>query len=133
MPAHQSEFGVIRLGDLTLFDIRGYISIDSGPAIKDAYDVIDPELAKIILLRFDEDTYLNSGGLIAIFQILVEAKRNQQKIAITGLSKHFEKVFRMVGISKLASIYETEDAVLKGLDLDKGFIRIPPFRGVKTD
>jgi anti-anti-sigma regulatory factor len=133
MPAHQSEFGIRRLGDLTLFDIRGYVSMDSGPAIKDAYDVIDPELAKIILLRFDEDTYLNSGGLIAIFQILVEAKRNQQKIAITGLSKHFDKVFRMVGISKLASIYETEDAVLKGLDLDKGSIHIPRFRSIKTD
>jgi anti-anti-sigma factor len=133
MLEHQSEFGIMRLGDLTLFDIRGYISMDSGPAIKDAYDVIDHERVKKILLRVDEDTYFNSGGLISIFQILVEAKRNQQKFAITGLSKHFEKVFRMVGISKLASIYETEEDVLKGLELEKGSIHLPPFRSGKAD
>ena len=133
MPKHQSEFGIMRLGDLTLFDIRGYVSMDSGPAIKDAYDVIDHERAKKILLRVDEDTYFNSGGLIAIFQILVEAKRKHQQIAITGLSKHFEKVFRMVGISRLASIFETADDVLEGLDLDKGGIHIPPFPAGKAD
>ncbi len=133
MLEHQSEFGIMRLGDLILFDIRGYISVDSGPAIKDAYDVIDHERAKKILLRVDKDTYFNSGGLIAIFQILIEAKRNHQKIAITGLSQHFEKVFRMVGISRLASIYETEEDVLKGLDLDKSSIQIAPFRAGKAD
>jgi anti-anti-sigma regulatory factor len=133
MLEHQSEFGIMRLGDLTLFDIRGYVSVDSGPAIKDAYDVIDHERAKKILLRADEDTYFNSGGLIAIFQILIEAKRNHQQIAITGLSKHFEKVFHMVGISKLASLYGTEKDVLKGLDLDKRNIHIPPFRAGKAD
>ena len=117
MPAHQSEFGVIRLGELTLFDIRGYVPMDSGPAIKDAYDVIDPELAKRILLRLDEDTYLNSAALIAIFQILIEAKRNQQKIAITGLSKHFEKVFRMVGITKFAAIHGSAPEAIKSLSI----------------
>jgi anti-anti-sigma factor len=133
MLGHQSEFGIIQLGALTLFDIRGYVSMDSGPAIKDAYDVIDPERAKKILLRVDKDTYFNSGGLIAIFQILVEAKRNHQKIAIIGLSNHFEKIFRMVGISKLAGIFETEEDVLRGLDLDKGSIHIPRFRSIKAD
>jgi anti-anti-sigma regulatory factor len=133
MLGHQSEFGVMRLGDLTLFDIRGYVSLDSGPAIKDAYDVIDPEMAKKILLRFDEDTYLNSGGIIGIIQVLVEAKKNQQQVAITGLSKHFGKIFRMVGISKLANIYETEEDVLRGLELDRGSIQIPPFHAGEAD
>jgi anti-anti-sigma factor len=133
MPGHQSEFGIMRLGDLTLFDIRGYVSVDSGPAIKDAYDVIDHERVKKILLRVDADTYFNSGGLVSIFQILVEAKRNHQQIAITGLSKHFEKVFRMVGISKLASIYETEDEVLEKLNLNKASVPIPPFRAGRAD
>jgi hypothetical protein len=39
----------------------------------------------------------------------------------------------MVGISRLASIHETEEAVLEGLDLDKGSIHIPRFRSIKTD
>jgi hypothetical protein len=60
MLEHQSEFGIVRLGALTLFDIRGYISMDAGPAIKEAYGVIDPERAKKILLRVDEDTFFNS-------------------------------------------------------------------------
>jgi anti-anti-sigma factor len=133
MTAHQSEFGIMRLGELTLFDIRGYVSVDSGPAIKDAYEVIDPEMAKKIILRFDKDTYLNSGGIIGIIQVLVEAKKNQQQVAIIGLSKHFEKVFRMVGISRLANIYETEHDAMKGLELDASSVHFPPFRHVLAD
>ena len=129
MLEHQSEFGIVRLGALTLFDIRGYISMDAGPAIKEAYGVIDPERAKKILLRVDEDTFFNSEGIIAIFQILVEAKKYQQQVTIAGLSKHFQKIFRMAGISKLAPICNTMDEALQILGLEKVGIEIPAFRG----
>jgi anti-anti-sigma factor len=133
MLEHQSEFGIMRLGALTLFDIRGYVSMDAGPAIKDAYGVIDHERVKKILLRVDEDTFFNSEGIIAIFQILVEAKKNQQQITITGLSKHFQKIFHMSGISRLAPICKTVDEALQSLGLEKGGMEIPAFRGGAED
>jgi hypothetical protein len=59
MLAHTTEISLERQGSLTVFDIRGYVSMDAGPAIEEAYEIIDPETGKTILLRFDEDTYFN--------------------------------------------------------------------------
>lgn len=115
MGAHTAEISIERLGNLTVFDIRGYVSMDSGPAIEEAYDIIDPEQVKKILLRFDSDTYFNSEGLKSILQILLEARKNDQQVGITGLSKHFTKIFGMVGITKLANIFQTEKDALAGL------------------
>jgi hypothetical protein len=36
-------------------------------------------------------------------------------VGITGLSKHFKKIFGMVGITKLATIFESENDALEGL------------------
>jgi anti-anti-sigma regulatory factor len=133
MIKHSSEIGVERLGALTLFDIRGYVSIDAGPAIEDAYKIIDPERAKKILIRFDEDTYFNSEGIKSILLILAEARKNDQQVGITGLSEHFKKIFHMVGITKLATVFEGEDKALRGLDLEESNIRIPAFAGALED
>lgn len=115
MLAHAVEISIERQGALTVFDIRGYVSMDAGPAIEEAYGIIDPEKGKNILLRFDEETYFNSEGIKSILEILVEAMKNGQKVGITGLSKHFKKIFGMVGVTKLATIFESENDALEGL------------------
>jgi anti-anti-sigma regulatory factor len=107
--------------------------MDAGPAIEDAYRIIDHERAKKILMRFDEDTYFNSEGIKSILLILAEARKNDQQVGITGLSEHFKKIFNMVGITKLAKIFEGEDKALRGLDLDETKITIPAFAGVGED
>lgn len=115
MQAHAVEISLEKTGPLTVFDIRGYISIDARTAIEQAYEIIDPEAVKNILLRFDKDTYINSEGIKTILEILVEAMKNDQKVGITGLSDHFKKIFNMVGITKLATIFESEKDALKSL------------------
>ena len=133
MIKQSSEIGIERLGALTLFDIRGYISMDAGPAIEHAYGTIDPEQAKKILMRFDEDTYFNSEGIKSILLILADARNNGQQVGITRLSEHFKKIFNMVGITKLATIFEGEDKALQGLDLDQSNFTIPAFAGPLED
>ena len=119
MLAHTIEISIERQGTLTVFDIRGYVSMDAGHAIEEAYEIIDPETGKIILLRFDEETYFNSEGIKSILEILVGAMKNNQKVGIVGLSKHFKKIFGMVGITKLATIFESENEALKSLEATK--------------
>lgn len=119
MLAHTTEISLERQGSLTVFDIRGYVSMDAGPAIEEAYEIIDPDTGKTILLRFDEETYFNSEGIKSILEILVEAMKNKQKVGITGLSKHFKKIFNMVGVTKLATIFDNESDAFEGLGATK--------------
>ncbi len=52
--------------------------------------------------------YLNSSGIALVIQVLMEAGKAGQTIAICGLTPHFTKVFNMVGITKFATLYPDE-------------------------
>jgi stage II sporulation protein AA (anti-sigma F factor antagonist) len=111
----ENEIRVERHGDVTIMDIQGDLTGASEPFVKDAYRQADKEETRKILLKFDENAYFNSDGIKVLLQILAQMKKNNQQIAITGLSKHFRKIFQMVGITKLAKICSTEGEALESL------------------
>jgi anti-anti-sigma factor len=109
----QTEIALETVGDVTLFDIKGDVTALSEPFLDDAYKkALDQGVGKI-LLRFNKDAYINSGGIALLIQILAETKKNNQKAGITGLSDHFKKIFKMVGITKFAKIYDTVEQAIK--------------------
>ena len=113
--AKENEIMVETHGDVTLFDIKGDVTAFSEPFLKEAYNNANDEGASKILLKFEESAYINSGGIAVLIQLLAETKRNNQQIAITGLSEHFKKIFNMVGITKFAKIHDTVEEALESL------------------
>ena len=113
--AKENEIMVETHGDVTLFDIKGDVTAFSEPFLKEAYTNANDEGARKIVLEFEEDAYINSGGIAVLIQLLAETKRNNQQIRITGLSGHFKKIFNMVGITKFAKIHNTVEEALESL------------------
>ena len=111
----ENEILVETHGDVTLFDIKGDVTAFSEPFLKEVYNNANDEGANKILLKFEEDAYINSGGIAVLIQLLAETKRNNQQIGITGLSDHFKKIFNMVGITKFAQIYNTREEALENM------------------
>jgi len=109
------EIRLKRHGGVTLFDMKGDVTAFSEPFLKEAYNNATSEGANKIVLKFEESAYINSGGLAVLIQLLAGMKRNNQDIAITGLSDHFKKIFNMVGITKFAKIYSSVEEAMKGL------------------
>ena len=109
----QNEINIERLTGITLLYIQGDITAHSEPYINEAYKTAnDQGPVEKILIQFEEDAYINSGGIAVLIQILAQTHKNNQQIGITGLSDHFKKIFRMVGITKFAGIYNSiDDAV----------------------
>ena len=94
--------------DIAILHIQGDITAQSEHDINDAYKKVNEQgSTSKILIRFEEDAYINSGGIAILIQILAQTQKNNQKIGITGLSEHFKKIFRMVGITKFAEIYNS--------------------------
>ena len=104
-----------RHGPVTMLNIQGDITAFSEPFLNAAYKDANDQGAQKILLKFDKDTYINSGGIAVLIQILANTKRNNQQISITGLSDHFKKIFHMVGITKFAKIHDTVENALEVL------------------
>jgi anti-anti-sigma factor len=108
----QNEIGLERVGDVTLFDIKGDVTALSEPFLNDAYQKASDQGASKILLKFEKAAYINSGGIAVLIQILAETNRKQQDTGIIGLSDHFKKIFSMVGITKFAKIYNSAEEAL---------------------
>ena len=97
------------------FASTGDISSASKDAIVGIYQALDKDANKHILLDFKGVKYLNSSGIALVIQVLMEASKSGQTIAICGLTPHFTKVFTMVGITKYAALYPDEAASLSAL------------------
>lgn len=108
-----NQFRLEQKNNVTLLHIQGDITAQSEPVINEAYKKADEQgAAQKIIIQFEEDVYINSGGIAVLIQILAQTQKKNQQIGIAGLSDHFKKIFNMVGISKFAGIYNTiEDAI----------------------
>ena len=111
--AQANEILLDQLNDVTLFDIRGDVTILSESFLNDAYEDANNQGAGKLLLKFEKIAYINSGGISVLIQLLAKTEKNNQQIGITGLSDHFKKIFNMVGITKFAKIYDSREEALE--------------------
>ncbi len=114
--ADQNQISIENRGGLSILDITGDVTSGSEPFFSQAYKHPDVDGVGKILLKFDENAYINSGGIAVLIQLLAETKRNAQKVGIAGLSDHFKKIFHMVGITRFADIYASMDEALKAME-----------------
>lgn len=103
-----NEINIEHRGSLVSMAIKGDITSFSESYLNQAYVDVDSQYAPAkILLVFENDAYINSGGIAVLIQILARTRKKNQFIGITGITSHFKKIFNMVGITKLATIYDT--------------------------
>ena len=100
---------------VTALHFTGDISSASKDAVLGTYQALDQTLHPVLLLDFKGVEYLNSSGIALVIQVLMAAAKAQQKVAISGLTPHFVKVFTMVGITKYATLYPDELTALAAL------------------
>ena len=98
---------------VTIMDIQGDVTAFSEPFLNDAYQNANDQGTGKILLKFDSNAYINSGGIAVLIQVLAQTQKNKQVIGITGISDHFKKIIHMVGITKFAKIYDSLDDAVK--------------------
>ena len=115
----KNEIKLERQNGTTLLHIHGDITAHSEPFINEAYkELNDQGTVQKILIQFEEEAYINSGGIAVLIQIIAQTHKNNQQIGITGLSDHFKKIFRMVGITKFSNIYNSLEDALESMSQD---------------
>jgi anti-anti-sigma factor len=115
---HNIEIKLEKQGEVTIFDIRGDLTSFSETSLNDAYQTANEQDARKILLKIEEDAYINSGGIALLIQLMAQIKQNNQFVVIAGISEHFTKIFNMVGITKFAKIYDSIEAAIEALDTE---------------
>ncbi|MFC1526674.1 STAS domain-containing protein [Candidatus Latescibacterota bacterium] len=95
-------------GNQATIGITGYISTDAGETLTAAF--AEAQSADKLLISFTEDSFLNSVGIAILLDLILPLKDQGKDLRIVHPSKHFRKVFDIVGLSKDVPVFETEAA-----------------------
>ncbi|UCC86476.1 MAG: STAS domain-containing protein [Anaerolineales bacterium] len=96
----------------TIIDMAGDVTTFAEEAINKAYQDASSNGAHNIVFNFRENDYINSAGIAILIGIVTEARKRDQRLLMAGLSGHFQKIFRMIGLTQYATLYPTlEDAL----------------------
>ena len=112
---NKNKITIERQGPVVILNIQGDITSFSEPFLTKAYREANDLGSNKILLNIADDIYINSGWIAVLIQILVQTKKNNQQISITGLSDHFKKIFNMVGITTLTEIHNDVESAIAAM------------------
>ncbi len=101
--------------DATVIDLVGDVTTFAEDVIYQAYQTASTDGAANIIFNFRENDYINSAGIAILIGVVTEARKKDQKLLMTGLSVHFQKIFRMVGLTQYADLYPSVDEALAAL------------------
>jgi anti-anti-sigma factor len=101
---------------VTIIDLAGDVTTFAEEAINQAYQDASSDGARNIIFNFRVDDYINSAGIAILIGIVTEARKRDQRLLMTGLSNHFQKIFRMVGLTQYADLYPSLDDALGSIE-----------------
>ncbi len=113
---HDLKISTRKEKDVAVLQLEGDVTAKTGKSVEDAYRKACENGVKKILLLFNEKNYINSGGIASLILIASESRKKDQKILMTGITDHFQKIFEMTGLLKYINFYPTEEAALSGFD-----------------
>jgi anti-anti-sigma factor len=99
-----------------IIDLAGDVTTFAEDAINKAYQDASSDGAHNIIFNFRRDDYINSAGIAILIGIVTEARKRDQRLLMTGLSTHFQKIFRMVGLTQYADLYPTVAEALASVE-----------------
>jgi anti-anti-sigma factor len=102
----------------TIIDLMGDVTTFAEEAILKAYQDASSDGAHNIIFNFRDNDYINSAGIAILIGVVTEARKRDQRLLMTGLSNHFQKIFRMVGLTQYADLYPTLQEALASLNAE---------------
>ena len=110
MAMNEVKVSVRRVPPLLVIDLIGSVTGFADGAITTAYRDAAQQGAQDFLLNFSAVDYVNSAGIAIIIAILIDARKANQRILVTGLTPHYEKIFNMMGLPEYARVFESLEA-----------------------
>ncbi|MBI2501734.1 MAG: STAS domain-containing protein [Candidatus Latescibacteria bacterium] len=101
---HQGSIATIRLA--------GYLSSEAADTVEGAFQ--QAANAEKVLLVFQEKDFITSAGLAVVFDCVLPLQAQGRQVRIVHPSKHFRRVFDIVGLSKDVEIFAAEEQALAG-------------------
>lgn len=110
----QTEF----LNSILLIRIQGDMTSLSEPVFTKVFPWNQPDFPKetnSLVLDFTKTDYINSAGIASLIRFLRDSKTHSYTTHAFGLSAHYQKIFRIVGITSYIELFTDEYTTLETL------------------
>jgi anti-anti-sigma factor len=107
------------IGAVAIIDLLGDVTHVTEPPMLELLQQVTSGGFGLLVLHFHESGYITSAGITLVLRAAAAAQRAGQQIAITGLTEHYGRMFRMAGIEAYAPIYGTEAEAVAALQQDR--------------
>lgn len=112
----KNEEGQVALEERTaaaVIGVRGNVTANTIPHLTEAFQIAQDLKKEVIVIDFEENASINGAGITGLTNLLRLNRESGVKIVLAGLSSNFRTVFDMVGITKLAELFDNEDEALR--------------------
>jgi len=99
-----------------VIDLQGEINAFADQELSAAYDLAEEHNTQTIVLNFREVSYMNSTGIALIVGLLARARKAGRRMAVYGLSDHYQEIFQITRLADFMSIYSDEASLIAELD-----------------
>ena len=115
MPDKPLEATVRPASGVAIIDLHGEIDAFGEAALNAAYAEANRGGPGAILLNFSGVDYINSTGIALIVGLLAQARKTGRRLLSTGLSSHYQEIFRITRLADFMTIYPDEASALAGV------------------
>ncbi len=100
------------VSDVGIISLAGDVTSLAEEQINAGFDELAEQGLKKVIFDFTPVSYINSSGIAILIGIINKAKQKGQKLSVAGLSPHFQKIFRMVGLTRFVEVYDSVESAL---------------------
>lgn len=99
-----------------IIHLAGDVTTFAEKEINNAYQSVSTDGLQNIIFNFRENDYINSAGIAILIGVVTEARKKNQRLLMAMPSSHFQKIFRMVGLTQYADIYSSLDEAKESIE-----------------
>lgn len=96
--------------------IRGELDIDTAPAVREQLNDLIEAGHTYVIINLEEVQYLDSTALGVLLTIMKRIVERQGRLALVSSNPKINRVFSITGVSRILSIYDTEQAALESFE-----------------
>jgi len=94
-------------------NVRGNVTANTMPRLIEALKTATDLAKEKVIVCFEENASINGAGITALTSLLRTTRESGVHIALAGLSSNFKAVFDTVGITQIATLYDSEAEALR--------------------
>lgn len=99
-------------GEIAIIDLKGEVTSFGDEMINSAVNSTVEEGFQKIIFNFTDVSYINSSGIAILIGIVTGLANKGVTFRVYGLTPHFKKIFRMIGLTQYAKVVNSEEEAM---------------------